>query len=127
MNWRTVLSWEDEETVRRLNEEERNRVLQQGIHTRPNQDFSIVVSIPMTGRIEEKAVYPDGSVDLHIDWYPDTETWEAQRMFDTLILTTIKEALGLEGDDWKFAGSWTGKIGLPQDLKHLGNVVNNYL
>ena len=132
--WRTVLSWEDEESGRRQQQEEReerqktkdalyNEVLRQGEYEHPNQDFSFVFSLPVKGKIEKKRSFPDGSVELDIEWYPEIESYEAQRIFDKSILLPLKTALGLEGDNWYFGGSWTSAIGLPLALRRKGTVV----
>ena len=132
--WRTVLSWEDEESQRKRQQEEReerqktqdalrNEVLRGGEYASPNQDFSFIASFPAIGRVEKKRTFPDGSEELDIEWFPDIESYEAQKLFDKNILSSLKKALNLEGDNWVFGGSWTGKIGFPQALRRKGTVV----
>jgi hypothetical protein len=132
--WRTVLSWEDEDSQRVREQEEREErrktqeallgeVLRGGTYENPNQDFSIVVSFPVKGRIERKRSFPDGSEELDIEWYPDMQNYEAQKLFDNNVLLPLKKALNLEGNTWYFGGSWTTKIGFPLALRKKGTVV----
>lgn len=130
-NWRKVLAWQEgedpsfEDALERRKVEDAlfNEVLRQGLYESPNQDFSFMMSLPVKGRIIRKRTFPDGSIELEIDWYPDTEGFEAQKVFDNNLLLPLKQTLHLEGHYWKFAGSWTSKVGFPTALRHKGTVL----